>query len=255
MLCKLDDLHDFAIHASDGTIGHIKDFYFDDHTWVVRYFVVETGNWLSSRKVLISPMGTGRPDWKGKAIPASITMDQVRNSPDIDTDQPVSRQHEGEFLDYYVYPFYWAGPGLWGAGNYPTTQLMAMPEFVSTPAVILPVFDEVQPPADATLTGAQDTQHLDPNLRSAEIVEGYRIHATDGEIGHVQGLLFDDETWEIQHLIVNTSSWWLGHQVLIAPQSINGVNWFDGTVSISLTREQFKHAPHYDPESLMHQIG
>jgi uncharacterized protein YrrD len=247
MLRKLDELHDFAVHASDGIIGHIRDFYFDDHAWVIRYFVVETGSWLSSRKVLVSPIGTGRPDWQGKVLPASITMDQVSNSPDIDTDKPVSRQHEGEFLEHYVYPLYWVGSGLWGAGNYPSPYLMVMPEFVSTPAVILPVSDEVQPPADATRVHGTVTHHPDPHLRSCKVVTGYRMHATDGEIGDVQGFLFDDETWQIRYLIVNTSHWWLGHQVIITPQSIESVSWFDGMVSIKLTREQVKNAPRYDP--------
>ena len=254
MLRRLDELHDFAIHASDGTIGHIKDFYFDDDAWVVRYFVVETGSWLSSRKVLISPFGTGRPDWQEKSLSASITMDQVRNSPDIDTDKPVSRQHEGEFLEYYVYPFYWGGPGLWGAENYPNPQMMVMPEFVSTPSVIVPISEEVQPPADVNGLDTAATQQPDPHLRSGKIVTGYRIDAIDGEIGHVQGLLFDDETWEIRAIIVNTGSWWLGHPVLIAPQSITGVSWSDQTVSINLTREQMKDAPRYDPEMPLGEV-
>ncbi|MEO8742402.1 MAG: PRC-barrel domain-containing protein [Lysobacteraceae bacterium] len=254
MLRKLDELHDFAIHGSDGIIGHIKDFYFDDHAWVIRYFVVETGGWLSSRKVLISPIGTGRPDRQAKTLPASITMDQVRNSPDIDTDKPVSRQHEGEFLEHYAYPLYWVGPGLWGAGNYPSPYLMVMPEFVSTPAVITPVIDEVQPLADAARVNGTATHHLDPDLRSCKVVTGYRIHATDGEIGHVHGFLFDEGTWQIRHLIVNTSNWWLGHQVLIEPESIESVSWFDGMVSIKLTREQVQNAQRYDPATLLDQV-
>ncbi len=254
MLRKLDELHDFAVHASDGIIGHIKDFYFDDHAWVIRYLVVETGSWLSSRKVLISPIGTGSPDWQERTLPASISMDQVSNSPAIDTEKPVSRQHEGEFLEHYLYPLYWVGPGLWGAGNYPSPYLMAMPEFVSTPAVILPVIDQVEPLADAAPVDASVVRHVDPDLRSCNVLAGYRIHATDGEVGHVQGFLFDQGTWEIRYLIVYTSNWWLGHQMLIAPQSIQDVSWFDGIVSIKLTREQVKNAPRYDPEMPLDQV-
>jgi uncharacterized protein YrrD len=249
MLRNLDDLHDFAIHASDGIIGHIKDVYFDDHAWVIRYFVVETGSWLSSRRVLISPIGTGLLDWQGKVLSASITMDQVRNSPDIDTEKPVSRQHEGEFLAYYAYPLYWGGPGIWGAETYANPNLMVMPEFVSTPAVIQPVFDEGQPLDSAAPVDRAATRHDDPHLRSCEVVTGNHIHAIDGEIGHVQGLVFDEGTWVIRYLIVNTSNWWLGHQVLIAPQSIENVSWFDSMISINLTREQVKNAPLYDPST------
>ena len=62
MLRSIKDLEGYAVGATDGTIGHVEDFYFDDRAWVVRYLVVEAGAWLSSRKVLISPIAIGRPD-------------------------------------------------------------------------------------------------------------------------------------------------------------------------------------------------
>ena len=84
----------YAIRATDGIVGHVKDFYFDDKPWVIRYLVVDTGPWLSSREVLISPISIGHPNWTEKILPVSITKEQVENSPAIDTDKPVSRQHE-----------------------------------------------------------------------------------------------------------------------------------------------------------------
>src|SRR5664279_5288392 len=107
MLRSMNDLEDYAIRATDGTIGHVKDFYFDDAAWVIRYLVVDTGGWLSSRKVLISPIAIGRPNWTERVLPVSITKEQVKNSPDIDTQKPVSRQHEISYLGYYGYPYYW----------------------------------------------------------------------------------------------------------------------------------------------------
>ena len=91
MLRSMKDLENYAIRATDGNIGHVKDFYFDDEAWVVRYLVVETGTWLSSRKVLISPIAIGQLNWADKIPPVSITREQVKNSPDIDTDKSVSR--------------------------------------------------------------------------------------------------------------------------------------------------------------------
>ena len=114
MLRSMSELKDYAIEATDGSIGRVKDFYFDDAAWVVRYLVVETGGWLSSRRVLISPIAIGTPDWMQKKLPVSITQQQVRNSPDIDTDKPVSRQHEIAYSRHFGYPFYWGGAGLWG---------------------------------------------------------------------------------------------------------------------------------------------
>ncbi|MDA3920820.1 MAG: PRC-barrel domain-containing protein [Salinisphaera sp.] len=104
MLRSMETLEDCAIRATDGIIGQVKDFYFDDEAWAIRYLVVDTGSWLSSRKVLISPIALGQPDWAKKVLPVSITREQVKNSPAIDTEKPVSRQHEIRYLGYYGYP-------------------------------------------------------------------------------------------------------------------------------------------------------
>ena len=250
MLRNLHDLQDDAIRATDGDIGHVKDFYFDDQAWVIRYLVVETGSWLSSRKVLISPIAIGHPDGQERSLPVSITREQVKNSPDIDTDKPVSRQHEREYLGYFDYPLYWGEPGFWGAGMFPNR---VMPDFVSTPSVI-------EPRPGNTDVDASTAQHNgdDTHLRSCKVVMGYHIHASDGEIGHVHGMLVDEETWAIRYLIVNTSNWWMGHQVLLAPDWIHDVSWIDGTVSLNVTRQQVKDSPPYDQSiqvDRMHEIS
>jgi hypothetical protein len=250
MLRNLNDLEGCAIHAADGYVGDVKDFYIDDQAWVIRYLVVETGSWLSSRKVLVSPISLGHADWEGKQLAASITREQVKNSPGIDTEKPVSRQHEIDYLGYYAYPLYWGGPGLWGDRAHPN---LVMPEFVSTPSVVQPQVDNIL--ADAT---PAIRHHSDPHLRSCNMMMRYHIHATDGEIGHVQGLLVDDETWAIRYIIINTSDWWLGHQVLIAPEWIHDVSWSEGMVSLNLTQQKVKDAPPYDSAfrvDRMHEVS
>lgn len=232
MLRSTSDLEDYAIHAIDGPIGHVKDFYFDDEAWVIRYLVVETGTWLSSRKVLISPIAIGNPNWTEKALPVSITKEQVKNSPDIDTGMPVSRQHETQYLGYYHYPFYWHGEQILIGGSYPNR----IPGYAGA--------EEAYARVDAAWR-----QDDDPHLRSCKAVMSHNIHATDGDIGHVQGLLVDEETWAIRYMIVNTSNWWLGHQVLIAPQWIKDVSWSDATVSVNQTRQAVKDALSYDPSA------
>ena len=240
MLRSMSDLEGYAIAATDGTIGHVKDFYFDDKAWVIRYLVVDTGSWLSSRKVLISPIAIGHPNWTKKILPVSINKEQVKNSPDIDTEKPVSRQHEMRYLGYYGYPNYWDGAGLWGAGAYPNLMRPGYPGFASTPQAIQ---SEVAKEARAQTALHQED---DPHLRSCKAVVSYHIQASDGDIGHVQGLLVDEETWAIRYIVVKTSNWWLGHQVLVAPQWIQDVRWRDSTVSVNLTRQAVKNAPSYD---------
>jgi uncharacterized protein YrrD len=249
MLRRLKDLEDCTIGATDGDIGKVEDFYFDDHAWVVRYLVVETGSWLSSRKVLISPISVRKHDWASHTLPVAITRAQVASSPDIDTDRPVSRQHEERLLDFYGYSAYWGGYGLWGGAMIP----MAMhPGYVGLPG------DAAQQEAAVEENvRAEQARHRDddPNLRSCKSVIGYHLEASDGEVGHVDGLLLDEDTWAIRYLIVNTSNWWGGHQVLIAPQWIEGVHWAERTVTVAMTRDAVKAAPPYDPSTDLDRQG
>ena len=239
MLVNTEDFEGYAIGASDGPIGHVRDYYFDDAVWVIRYLIVDTGNWLASRKVLISPISLGPPDKVTRLLPVSITQDQVRRSPDINTDNPVSRQHELDYFAHYGYSNYWEADSIWDHGVYPNTLLHDHEEFGS-PAASLATN------AHAKRDAARH-QDYDSHLHSCKAVEGYHVHATDGEIGHIEGLVIDDRSWAIHYLVVNTSNWWLGHHVLVAPTWIADVSWFDSMVSVKVARQAIKDAPAYDP--------
>lgn len=216
-----------TLHATDGDIGSIADLYFDDERWTVRYLVVDTGGWLTGRKVLISPRAIGEIDWDAKALPVKLTKSQVERSPDVDTRKPVSRQHEAEHLGYYEYPFYWGGSGLWGMGEYPGD--------LSSQAVI-------EAELRATATKPASPASADSHLQSCNAVIGYHISATDGEIGHLDDMLIDERSWAIRELIVDTSNWWGGHKVLIAPGAINSVSWVDAKVAVDLSRADVQKA-------------
>tara|TARA_R110001583_G_scaffold38499_2_gene124444 strand:+ start:12218 stop:13042 length:825 start_codon:yes stop_codon:yes gene_type:complete len=238
MLRTIKNLEGYTIQATDGNIGHVSDVYFDDKTWCVRYLVVDTGTWLSSRKVLISPISIGTANWADKLLPVSITKVQVENSPDINTQKPVSRQQEIELLEYYGYPYYWGGYGMWGGGMYPNMMLTGYDGLVST------AHDE--DPEVTKASKAEQHQDDDIHLRSCQAIIDYHIHASDGDIGHIEDLLIDEDTWAIRYMIVNTSNWWLGHQVVIPPHWIQDVSWPDGKASVNLTRQAVKDAPPYN---------
>jgi sporulation protein YlmC with PRC-barrel domain len=229
MLRNMQELKSYAIGATDGEVGKVVDIFIDDQSWVVRYLVVDTGSWLTSRKVLISPYAVLRADWDDKRLPVRLTQEQVKNSPDIDTDMPVSRQHEMAYADYYRYPYYWGGDGLWGDGLY------------------YPIEPERSDAAELHAQ-AERARHQsdDPHLRSCLSVVGHHIHASDGDIGHVQGMLVDEETWTVRYLIVDTSNWWMGHTVLVPPEWISNVNWADASVTVNLTRETVQNSPRYE---------
>jgi hypothetical protein len=222
MLRNLKDLEHLSIAAIDGIVGRVRDFYFDDDAWVIRYFIVETNDKSPHRRVLISPIAVGRPDYIQKVLPVSITQKQVEASPDIDIDRPVSRQQEAGYLGYFGYGAYWGGGGLWGAGMYP---------------------DILQGGLQPTTTHDDD----DPHLRSVNAVMRYYVHAEDGDIGHIDGFLVDERSWAIRYLIINTSNWWLGHPVIIAPEWIDHVDWAESTVYVDLSRQAIKDSPRYDP--------
>jgi uncharacterized protein YrrD len=221
MLRSIKYLEGDAVDATDGTIGHVRDFYFDDQCWVIRYLVVDTGVWLAGRKVLVSPIAVVHADWTLKEMHVALTREQVKGSPDIDTERPVSRQLEMQYCDFFGYPHYWDGAGDSDGGM--TGQAPA-----------------------GSARGNTD----DPHLRSCGVVMKYQIHASDGDVGHVEDLLVDDHTWAIRYMIVNTGNWWLGHKVLLAPQSIQDVSWLDSKVSVNLTRQSIKEAPAYDSTAL-----
>lgn len=243
-LRSAETLRGYKIHASDGEIGTVDQFLFDDESWTIRYLVVNTGNWLLERLVLISPISIERIDWDREMVDLALTRQQVEDSPSIAADEPVSRQLEAEYLRYYGYPPYWEGPGLWGETMYPPYSGFA--GAVAPPYEARP---EMAPPAPAT----EVEQQGDPHLRSSHEVKGYHLHAHDGEIGHVEDFILDDATWSIRYMVVDTRNWWPGKKVLISTQWIQSVDWATQLVSVDLSRETIKHSPEYDPDQMINR--
>ena len=189
MLRSVSGMHGFTIHATDGDMGSVDEFLFDDEQWTIRYLVVNTGGWLTGRLVLVSPMAFRAVAWDRETFDVALTRQQVEQSPSLATDQPVSRQQEEEYSRYYGYPYYWDGLGLWGAGMYPRMAYLSA----------------VDSTYGATATEAQPTS--DPHLRSAREVIGYEIQARDGDLGHVEDFIVDDESWVLRYMVVDTRNW------------------------------------------------
>jgi len=236
MLINAQNLKGAAIIARDGAIGEIDDFYFDDEKWTVRYLVVDTGSWLFSRKVLISPISIEKADEVANQVFVSLTRDQVKDSPDIDTRKPVSRQHETAFMDYYGYPYYWGGPYLWGDAAFPAT-------------LTLPPAVKSQIAAAATARQRESEESYDERLRSVNEVNGYNIAAADGEIGHVDDFIIDDEDWSIRFIVIKTGGWLSGRKTLVAPRWIERISWDESKMFVSLTMDQIASNPEYDENS------
>jgi hypothetical protein len=250
MLHSFRDLQNYTIGATDGEIGGVHDVYIDDRTWTIRYIVVDTGNWLPGRKVLVSPLSVREANWSLRRLDVGLSREQVKGSPDVDTARPVSRQHEVALATYYGLSPYWDGPYRWGAVPYPFAPIApAAADAPISPEARVVLRDEgfhrLGPEHFEVRQMVQEG--ADPHLRSAREVSGYGIQAADGEIGHVEDYLIDDRNWAIRYLIVDTRNWWPGKNVVISPEWLAGVDWHESKVHVGLTRDEIRNAPEYDP--------
>jgi hypothetical protein len=224
MLNKAKTIQGYALQSLNGKIGDVNDFYFDDHYWTIRYLVADTGNYLFGRQVLISPYALVAVDQDEKYIKINLTKNQIEGSPSLNTDQPVSRQFEEDYYQYYRWPQYWGGSYDWGQ------------------------YASIERDSNKRVACNQGGKEWDAHLRSIKDVSGHHIHATDGDLGHVVDFIIDDETWTIRYLVIDTNNWWPGKKVLISPHWIESVSWSESTVFVNLPREIIKQSPEYTDE-------
>jgi hypothetical protein len=225
MLIKGKELKGYQLKSTDGTIGSAREFYFDDHYWSIRYLVAKTSGWLSNKKVLLSPYSVTAIDPVTETVSLALTKKQIEDSPSIDEDEPVSLQWENSYYDYYGYPAYWGGPFMWGYYPYPQRDSAKWSSW-----------DMTRSPWDR-------------HLRSTHQVTGYHIHASDGEIGHIEDFIIDEETWAIRYLVVATTNFWPGKKILVSPQWIASISWETQEVFSDLSRDKIKDSPAYDDAS------
>jgi sporulation protein YlmC with PRC-barrel domain len=225
MLQNLKELYGHQLAASDGAIGRVKDFYFDDQTWAVRYVVADTGTWLSERMVLLSPHAFGRLELEAKLLHINLTRKKIEDSPAIDTHRPVSRQYEVAYNRYYGWPNYWEPVGVWGETGLPVVMPPATPESVHHRG---------------------HNQRDDVHLRSAQSVAGYQIHAKDGPLGTVSSFLLDPKTWLIRQVVVETGHWYAGKEILIPVSKVGAIRYEESRVEVALTQAELKDTPEHE---------
>ncbi|MCX6905614.1 MAG: PRC-barrel domain-containing protein [Verrucomicrobia bacterium] len=213
MLSKAKTLKGYKLDSLDGEIGEVKEFYFDDRHWTIRYLVADTGKWLTGRKVLISPYALNRVVESEKHLSVDLTKKQIEKSPPLSTHKPVSQQFEEDYYGYYGWPAYWGGSSVWGNSTY--------------------------------------LERDRTKRRSTHEVTGYHLQALDGELGHIEDFVIDDETWTIRYLIVGTKNWWPGKRVLVSPHWMERVSWSESKVFINLSLETIKESPPFTEDSLL----
>ncbi len=224
-LRSLKEIKGYVLGAQDGEIGRCSDFIFDDRDWTVRYIVADTHKWLPGRKVLISPISVGNSDEPTRTLNVELTKDQIRDSPPLDADAPVSRQYEIAFNEYYDWAYSWGGSSIWGPHAYPRLLHRTQEKRAETVA---------------------DIENV--TLRSCREVMGYHIQATDDDIGHVEDFIVDQESWTIRYMVIDTSNWLPGSKrVLVAPAWVDLVDWSRRKVLVKMTRDHIKRSPEFDP--------
>jgi uncharacterized protein YrrD len=237
MLRRLKEMLGADVVATDGSIGTLHDVLMDDETWTIRYFAVDTGMWLG-RVVVISPISIDLPDWQERRIPLRLTRAEIEGSPDLLSRPRFTRDEEREFAAYHGYPYYWGGPDLWGwAGRPGALSTSPPPGYMPPPA---------SPEAAAT-AGAADT--MTTSIFSGKEIRGYHIHALDGEIGHVDDFIIDEETWSVRYLQIDTSNWIGGKTVLLGARWIQRIDPADGKIHVEVKRERIENSPEFDPDT------
>ena len=230
MYQKIKQLYGNKLSASDGVIGHVRDFYFDDVTWMIRYLVADTGSWLPKRQVLLSPNAFGnnsfgRSETVDDLLVVNLTRKQIEDSPSIETHRPVSRQYEEAYYNYYGWPTYWQDGGMSGVAGFPSVDPIPVPEDVRH---------------------SQSNRQEDIHLRSTKAVTGYHIQASDGQIGSVSGFTVDGRNWGIREVVVQTGHWYSRKEILVLPENIERISYNESLVFINLTKTDLEKTMNED---------
>ena len=231
MVHSIKRLIGYRLAALDGEIGHLKDFYFDDGEWTIRYAVAEAGTWLRSRQVLLSPRAFGEIEHGEKSLAVQLTREQIKDSPPIDTQKPVSRQYEEEYHQYYGWPYYWQGAALWGMSGFPVLHQRSGPYLGE----------------HRNLMNRKAENGL---LRSVQIVSGYRVQSQDAIVGQFTDFLVASGSWAIQSCVVQVGSRLSGKQILVSPTQIDRISWDTSTMHVNVPESIILQAPEFSKLSL-----
>jgi hypothetical protein len=250
MLFAVRGLIGLPVRASDGEVGAVKDFLFDDRTWALRWMAVGAGDWLPGRcRVFIHPSAIAPLTLPPKpalpmmspgatlALAVNLTRGQIEAGPHAHEDDPVTSDMESLLYDYYGWDPYW-GASHFGAPGAPDGEFHLLSDAARRAS------EAETPPLDGV-----------DHLHSAADFKGYAVHALDGDIGHVENLLADDANWDIRYLVIATRNWWPGKIVQLSPYAVKDVDWFGEHVNMNVTRDQVRAAPAWDPLAMVDKVS
>ena len=229
MLRQIRELGTYRLHATDGDIGHLEQFYFEDRDWKIRYFVMNIGTWLHGKKVLMSPSAIIGVDAPTKTINAAFTKQQVQESDDVGIHKPEGLEQPHDYSLYIGWPYYLGLNALNDSDRGPVPRRAHDPKKGKT--------------SERTML-----QLNDEHLRSSKVVSRYHVMAVDGEIGQIEDGIVDDQTWTIQYVVSTVRNWRSSKKVLLPTEWILWVSAAESNVYVSLSRKNIATAPAFDPE-------
>jgi len=271
MLRKAHSLIGTKIHATDGEMGHIEDFYFDDAKWMIRYMIVRTGSWFSGKHVMLAPSTIGDVVWEKHSVNVNLSKEQITKSPDLNMEMPVTREQEIDLVRELNYPTYWSGTpgpisdsistmGLAATGGPgmavgPYTGPSGLPNEVASDIYSTDISNPSALGADpantaeteirADVTRAAQAGAVSVQLHEVKRLTGFQVVGSDDAVGKVSDFMIDDESWQVASLLLDTTAWWPGGEVLVATGLITGINPSHSQIRIKSTRDEIKSSPEY----------
>lgn len=258
MLIKSKALKGYKLQGLDGEIGKVEDFYFDDHHWTVRYLIANTGGWLIGHQVLISPYSLLSVNDEERTISINLTKIKIEESPPLGSDKPVSMQYQEQYYQYYGQPMYWGGSYMWGASPHIQNDIyMSSFENAESPKSDSPESENLKSESMKSEAMKKEEEKMakkeswDPNLRSTDTVRGYAIRGIDGDIGHIDDFVIDDENWAIRYIVIDTKNFWPAKKVLVSPKWIERIDWIHSIAYVNVSCDTIMKSPEYTDEYLL----
>ena len=239
MLRLTKELINYNVKAFDDEIGKVNDFLFMDEDFIIRYMVVNIGALVFGRDVLISPNELGEPDWVSKQFPVNLTKEEIQESPDIKTDQPISAMDLERLHDHYKWPKFWTPLNTAGTG--PST-----PSQTSIGAV------KPEHRTDTARLAIEKQMQLDgPKLRSIHEVIGYDVDANDGVAGKIEDIIIDDKNWRLRYIVIKTGNIFNNKNVILAVDWINWISHRNSKLRVDMPVKLIEQSPEFDPQTPM----
>ena len=250
----------FKVLCSDGELGHIKDFYFDEDWFFLRYLIVDTSLFLMRHLVLVSPISFDYIDPDKEEIHLNLSKQELENSPPFGQQETVSMLYERAYHQHFAWPYY---------GKYHLS-----PWSIGPYGVPWPYYESGNNSEGSDIFKESESLKEDAKktrLRSARELRGYSLYSTElsnssnmnsnsnkvslsgKKFGHIQGFIIDTIKYSVEYFVVDTINYWPSKLVTLMPELIKDISWFKKEVSFRLPKDIIVNSPSYHRNNISKQ--